>query len=457
MCGIAGWAGRPGDPGLLQRMGAVLAHRGPDDRGEMLRASAGFAFRRLSIIDVATGNQPLVSEDGAAAAVVNGEIYNHGELRRGLLERGHRFRTRCDVEVVLHLWEDEHERCLDRLRVMFALAIWDERERTLFLARDRVGKKPLYHCQLADGTLVFGSEIKAILQHPEVQREPNLAAIDQYLTLQYVPSPMTAFQGIRRLPPGHWLRWQDGRVHVQRYWELRFEPKLTEREPELEEETLRLLREAVSIRLESEVPLGAFLSGGVDSSAVVALAAEASRSRLRTFSIGFDHGDFDESPYARMVARRFDTEHHELRIADGPAELVDDLVWHYDQPFGDSSAIPSFQVARITRPHVTVVLNGDGGDEGFAGYQRYAAIQRHAGHYRLPGPLRSVRLTADRVCGRLSPRLRRLTEVRPGTAYQAYAARLSHGDPARKSWMYRSEALHALAGTSPVPLQHLEE
>src|SRR5499427_1379900 len=218
MCGIAGWAGRPGDPELLDRMGRVLLHRGPDERGQLIRGCAGFAFQRLSIIDVAGGNQPIENEDGTVAIVLNGEIYNHHELRRGIVERGHRLRTRSDVEVVLHLWEEEREACLERLRGMFALAIWDERERALLLARDRLGKKPLYHCTLADGTLVFGSEIKAILQHPEVRRQPDLAAIDHYLTLQYVPSPLTAFQGVRRLPPGHWLRWRDGRVEARRYW-----------------------------------------------------------------------------------------------------------------------------------------------------------------------------------------------------------------------------------------------
>ncbi|HYW27512.1 MAG TPA: asparagine synthase (glutamine-hydrolyzing) [Terriglobales bacterium] len=457
MCGIAGWAGRPGDPELLDRMGRVLLHRGPDERGQLIRGCAGFAFQRLSIIDVAGGNQPIENEDGTVAIVLNGEIYNHHELRRGIVERGHRLRTRSDVEVVLHLWEEEREACLERLRGMFALAIWDERERTLFLARDRVGKKPLYHCRLADGTLLFGSEIKAILQHPEVRRVPDLAAIDHYLTLQYVPSPLTAFEGVRRLAPGHWLRWSDGEVETRRYWRLQYGPKHSEPEVELREELVRILREAVAVRLESEVPLGAFLSGGVDSSAVVAMAAGSSAKRLKTFSIGFEEDEFDESPYARMVAERFGTEHHELRIGRTAPDLIDDIVWHYDQPFGDSSAIPSFHVARITRPHVTVVLNGDGGDESFAGYGRYRLVARTANLYRVPGPLRRAALGAARAVRRLQGRRGGgIAEYSHRDAYEAYVATLRHLSPVRKAWMYSHDALRDLPAEPPPMLEQLE-
>src|SRR5713226_3109914 len=304
MCGIAGLAGTPADAAVLERMAAAIAHRGPDDVGLMVEDRAGFAFRRLSIIDVAGGHQPIFNEDESAAIMLNGEIYNHHDLRKGLVERGHRFRTRSDVETVLHLWEEKGERCLAELRGMFALAIWNRRDRSLFLARDRVGKKPLYYATLPNGGIVFGSEIKAILQHPEVRREPDSRAIDQFLTLQYVPSPMTAFCGIERIPPAHWLRWRAGRVELGRYWRLEYENKFRESEPELKDELLRLLREAVTIRLESEVPLGAFLSGGIDSSAVVAFAAEALSQPLNTFSIGFEQAKFDESKYARMVAKK---------------------------------------------------------------------------------------------------------------------------------------------------------
>jgi asparagine synthase (glutamine-hydrolysing) len=438
MCGICGLAGTPADGELLEKMAAAIAHRGPDDGGLMVDGDAGFGFRRLSIIDVAGGHQPIFNEDESAAIMLNGEIYNHHELRAGLVDRGHRFRTRSDVETVLHLYEEKKERCLDDMRGMFALAIWDRRERTLFLARDRVGKKPLYYTQLGDGGIVFGSEIKAILQHPQVRREPNLPAIDHFLTVQYVPSPMTAFKGIERIPPAHWLRWRAGRVELGRYWRLEYEDKFREPEAELREELLRLLREAVSIRLESEVPLGAFLSGGIDSSAVVAFAAQASSRPLKTFSIGFEPAQFDESKYARMVAERFATDHHELVVKAGAPELIDDIVWHYDQPFGDSSAVPSFHVARITRPHVTVVLNGDGGDESFAGYDRYR-ISRFASYFKVPMPVRLGVQTMARPAARFLGRGRRIADVGVRDQFDAYYATLVHVHPTRKSGLYTAE------------------
>src|SRR5436190_626228 len=307
MCGIAGLAGTAADREVLEKMAVAIAHRGPDSDGFLVDNQAGLAFRRLSIIDVAGGDQPIFNEDESIAIILNGEIYNHHDLRKGLDERGHRFRTHSDVETVLHLFEEKGERCLDDLRGMFALAIWNRRDRSLFLARDRVGKKPLYYASLPAGGIVFGSEIKAILQHPLIRREPDLGAIDQFLVLQYVPSPGTAFAGIGRVPPAHWLRWREGHVELRRYWRLDYEDKLKASEAELREALLRLLREAVAIRLESEVPLGAFLSGGVDSSAVVAFASEVSSRPLNTFSIGFRHESFDESRYARMVATKFQT------------------------------------------------------------------------------------------------------------------------------------------------------
>ncbi len=438
MCGIAGLAGTPADAAVLERMAAAIAHRGPDDVGLMVEEAAGFAFRRLSIIDVAGGHQPIFNEDESAAIMLNGEIYDHHDLRAGLVDRGHRFRTHSDVETVLHLWEEKKERCLEDLRGMFALAIWDRRDRSLFLARDRVGKKPLYYSRLADGGIVFGSEIKAILQHPGVRREPDLGALDHFLTLQYVPSPMTAFQGIERIAPAHWLRWRAGKVETGRYWRLGYEDKFREPEQELREEMLRLLREAVTIRLESEVPLGAFLSGGIDSSAVVAFAAEAMSQPLKTFSIGFEPSQFDESKYARMVAERFATDHHELVVTAGAPELIDDIVWHYDQPFGDSSAVPSFHVARITRPHVTVVLNGDGGDESFAGYDRYR-VSRLAPYFKLPWPARMGIQTMARPAARFLGRGRRIAGVGVRDEFDAYYATLVHVHPSRKSSLYTDE------------------
>jgi asparagine synthase (glutamine-hydrolysing) len=438
LCGIAGLAGTEADPALLERMAAAIRHRGPDDVGILADDDGGFGFRRLSIIDVAGGHQPIFNEDESAAIILNGEIYNHHELRSGLVDRGHQFRTHSDVETVLHLWEEKGERCLADLRGMFAMAIWNRRDRSLFLARDRVGKKPLYYATLPNGGIVFGSEIKAILQHPDVKREPDLAALDHFLTLQYVPSPMTAFRGVRRIPPAHWLRWDAGKVVVERYWRLEYEDKFKAPEAELKEELLRLMREAVSIRLESEVPLGAFLSGGIDSSAVVAFASEAMSQPLKTFSIGFEPSAFDESKYARMVAEKFHTDHHELVVTEGAPELIDDIVWHYDQPFGDSSAVPSFHVARITRPHVTVVLNGDGGDESFAGYDRYR-ISRFANYFKLPMPARLGMQTMARPAARFLGRGRRIADVGVRDQFDAYYATLVHVHPSRKAALYTDD------------------
>jgi asparagine synthase (glutamine-hydrolysing) len=454
MCGIAGVAGKAPDQETLRLMGLAIAHRGPDESSEKLFANAGFAFRRLSIIDIAGGHQPIFNEEGTAAIVLNGEIYNHRELRTGLEARGHRFRTRSDVETVIHLWEEKGAECLNELRGMFALAIWDEREQTMLLARDRLGKKPLYYCELEDGGLVFGSEIKAILQFPNVRREPDLAAIDHFLTLQYVPSPLTAFRGIKRLPPAHWLRWAPGHVESRRYWKPDFDDKLQNSEEELREEALRLLREAVQIRLESEVPLGAFLSGGIDSSAVVAMAAGSVSGRLKTFSIGFESQAHDESAYARIVAERFDTDHHELVVGASPPGLLDDIVWHYDQPFGDSSAVPSFLVARITRPHVTVVLNGDGGDESFAGYERYK-LSDYEAYFRLPKVVRRGIATAALPAALVSRRGRRFRQMAPDDGYKAYFSTLLHLNFNERNRLYSLPLLHEASTQESPPLAML--
>lgn len=451
MCGIAGVVGEPPDAELLDRMAAVLAHRGPDGQGRLVTEQAGLAFTRLAIIDLETGDQPIHNETGTAAVVLNGEIYNHRELRGELEQRGHRFRTHSDVECVIHLWEDLGPACLERLRGMFALAIWDEPSRRLFLARDRIGKKPLYYHHLAAGGLVFGSEIKAILQHSAVSPRPDLAALDQFLTLQYVPSPMTAFAGVRRLPSAHWLSWQNGAVESGRYWRLDFEPKHTTPVPELREEVRRLLRDAVRSRLQSDVPLGVFLSGGVDSSAVALFAAEAGSHPVKTFSVGFEDAGFDESRFARRVASAIGAEHHELRIADAPVELLDDLVWHYDQPFGDSSAVPTWQIARATRADVTVVLTGDGGDEAFAGYDRYR-LARYGRLFALPGPARQAGFAA---VSRLPVPGRRLATLAPAGAREAYFMSLTHLAPAQKHGLYTDEFSRAAADLTSPPMAHL--
>ena len=418
---------------------------------------AGFAFRRLSIIDVAGGDQPIFNEDESAAIILNGEIYNYRELRAGLELRGHRFRTRSDVETVLHLWEEKGERCLTDLRGMFALAIWNRRDQSLFLARDRVGKKPSIaplarrrHRLCSLRSRPYSSTLRCAGAVPEIST-PSTSSSPSSTCRRRPP----LFAGSARLAPAHWLVWRDGHVDARRYWRLEYEKKLRESEPELAEEVLRLLRDSVKIRLESEVPLGAFLSGGIDSSAVVAFAAEALSKPLTTFSIGFRPSQFDESSYARQVATKFGTDHHELVVEASAPELIDDMVWHYDQPFGDSSAIPSFHVARITRPHVTVVLNGDGGDESFAGYDRYR-LSRYEDYFRLPLPLRLGLQMAARPASRYLGRGRRLLQGHIRDPFDAYFATLVHLHPERKSWLYSEDYFAKLSREWSPPLRHLK-
>jgi asparagine synthase (glutamine-hydrolysing) len=361
------------EPGVLLRMRDALAHRGPDDAGVYCAAGVGLAHRRLSIIDLSpAGRQPMANEDGTARIVFNGEIYNFQELRPALEAAGHRFRSRTDTEVVLHLYEEHGPDCLAFLRGMFAFAIWDERRRRLFLARDRLGKKPLVYQEDARA-FRFASEAKAILQDPAVEARPDPEAVARYLTYGYVPGARSAFAGFRRLPPAHSLVWEDGRATVRRYWSPRRDVKHDLTEAEWCAQIRERLREAVRVRLVSDVPLGAFLSGGIDSSAVVAMMAAAAPGRLRTFSIGFDDPDYDELRFARLVAERFGSEHHEDVVRMCPGAILDTLAWHYDEPFGDSSAVPTYYVAQAARRHVSVALTGDAGDESFGGYERYAA------------------------------------------------------------------------------------
>jgi asparagine synthase (glutamine-hydrolysing) len=355
----------------------TIAHRGPDDAGLWSHGPVALGHRRLSILDLSpAGHQPMSCAGGSLWIVFNGEIYNFRELREELEREGVVFRSRTDTEVILRLYRRDGVDCLRRLRGMFAFAIWDAREQQLFLARDRVGKKPLvYH---ADGRgITFASEIKAVLQDPGVGRELDPAAIHHYLTYQSVPAPMCAFRGVRKLPPGHYLVARRGQVRVERWWKLAYAPKLEARTPrqerDLEAELLERLEHATALRLVSDVPVGAFLSGGVDSSAVVAMMCRRAGGPVRTFSIGFDDDDYDEMAFARETARHFGTAHTEFRVRPSALEVLPRLVWHYDEPFADASAVPTYHVARLAREHVTVVLNGDGGDESFAGYNRYAA------------------------------------------------------------------------------------
>jgi asparagine synthase (glutamine-hydrolysing) len=387
MCGICGIVytdpERQADPGLVERMAGVQSHRGPDDQGVWTKENVGLGHVRLSIIDLSPlGHQPMTNEDNSVWITFNGEIYNFLELREELLQKGHQFRSRTDTEVIVHLWEEEGVRCVERLRGMFAFAIWDNKAKVLFLARDRMGKKPLFYAMLPDRFL-FGSEIKAILQDPEIKLEPDLRAIHYYLAYQSVPSPYCAFCGIQKLPPAHCLLVKQGTGEPRRYWKLSYKEKLTvsgpKAEQDLQEEILERLREAVRVRLVSDVPLGAFLSGGLDSSMIVALMAGIFNHSVKTFSISFAQEEYNEAHFARMVADRYHTDHHEFKVTPDAKAIFPELVWHYNEPFADPSAIPTYYVSQLARQHVTVVLNGDGGDENFAGYPRYAG-NGHTGH-----------------------------------------------------------------------------
>lgn len=397
MCGICGKInldGRPVDEDLVRRMAATLSHRGPDDAGVYAKGGAGLGHRRLSIIDLSpSGHQPMCNEDGTVWIVFNGEVYNYQALRSQLLAQGHRFKSNSDTETIIHGYEEWGiEGILKHLRGMFAFAIWDERDRTLFLARDRVGKKPLVY-YLDKDCLIFGSEIKAILADDGVTRVPDFTAIHHYLTWQSVPSPFSAFSGIRKLPPAHYLVCKGGKTELSRYWGLSYLPKHDLTVNGLKAEIVSRLTEAIRIRLISDVPLGAFLSGGIDSSAVVALMAGIMKEPVKTFSIGFKEESYNELKYARMVAERYGTDHTEFIVEPDAVEVLPKLVWHYNEPFADPSAIPTYYVSKLARQHVTVVLNGDGGDENFAGYGRYRANAfSQAVHRFFPTPLAKVML-----------------------------------------------------------------
>jgi len=385
MCGITGVVGSlRTDRSTLQRMNDTLRHRGPDGEGAYWSDDAGLAMRRLAIIDVAGGDQPIYNEDGRVCVVYNGEIYNFLELRHELEGRGHRFATQSDTEVIVHAYEEYGVECVERLWGMFALAVWDSRQQVLLLARDRLGKKPLVYYADPHGGLAFASELQALLAHPSVPREVDPRAIDDYLTYLYVPAPTTAYRNVRKLPPGHRLVWHNGTSTVEPYWRVRFADKRRITEADAVDEFGTLLRDAVRRRMIADVPLGAFLSGGMDSSSVVAEMAELSTTPVKTFSIGFGERDFDELRYARQVAERFGTEHHELVVEPRAAEILPTLVRHYGEPYGDSSAIPTFYVAQLTRQHVTVALNGDGGDELLAGYERHWAARVAARYDTIP-------------------------------------------------------------------------
>jgi asparagine synthase (glutamine-hydrolysing) len=378
MCGICGkliFKDSSPPPETIRAMCDTIVSRGPDDEGIYTAPHIGLGQRRLSIVDLAPGAcPPLTNEDNTVWLVFNGEIYNFRELRAKLREFGHRFRTYTDTEVIIHLYEDDGVECLQKLRGMFAFALWDMRRELLFCARDRMGKKPFCYT-LTPQSFVFGSEIKAVTADPEVPVSPNYYAIDQYLTYQFVPSPMTAFQGIKRLRAGEYLACGlNGNVETRRYWEPPLDGKTAASQREIEAELLENLRESVRLRMVADVPLGAFLSGGIDSATVVALMAQESAMPVKTFSIGFEEEGLNELPYARLIAERYGTEHHELIVKPNAAEVLPLLVRHYNEPFADSSALPTYYVSKMTHQYVKVALSGDGGDESFAGYDNYGAI-----------------------------------------------------------------------------------
>jgi len=403
MCGIAGivrWDGAPVPEHEIRDMCSAIVHRGPDDEGVYLGDGVALGMRRLSIIDLEGGRQPISNEDGSVWIVFNGEIYNYRELRRDLEQRGHLFKTDSDTETIVHLYEEHGARCVERLRGMFAFAIWDERARQLLLARDRLGIKPLYYADRGN-EIVFASELKPILQLARVPRAVDWGAAHHLFTSLSTPSSRSIVDGVAKLEPARTAvaSRTSPRLRIEKYWDIQFTPNERASEGELIEQLRHLLTESVALHQISDVPVGAFLSGGIDSSAVVALMSRPAAGRLKTFSIGFAESAFDELPHARQVAAQFNTDHHDVVLNPDVVQIVEDLTWYLDEPFGDTSAIPTYMVSKLASAHVKVVLSGDGGDELFAGYDKYVVEQRERRRDRIPAPLRAM---ASGV-GRLMP------------------------------------------------------
>jgi asparagine synthase (glutamine-hydrolysing) len=441
MCGIAGKfnfdAARPIEPDRLVAMTSVVAHRGPDAAGYFIGPGIGLGHRRLSIIDLSTGDQPLCNEDRTVWVIFNGEIYNFAEIRSQLESFGHQFRTHSDTEVIVHAYEQWGDSAVDRFRGMFAFALWDEPKRRLLLVRDRLGVKPLYYSATASG-ITFGSEIKSLLEDADVPRDWSPAALDAYLTLQYVPCPQTMYDGIWKLPPGHLLVAERGHVSTRRYWDLTFTGDGNPaRENEYLEQLDALVNESVRLRLISDVPLGAFLSGGIDSSAVVASMAETCAGRVVTTTVGFDEQGFNELEYARAVARHLGVEQHETIVRPDIVDLLPKLAWHFDEPFADSSAVPTYYVSQAAREHVTVALSGDGGDELWAGYARHRVEQWELTARRWLGPAGGT--LAGRLAGHLPLSVKGARSVRHLALppAEAYARKHAYG-------LFESDARGAL-------------
>ena len=414
MCGIAGVyeyaTGRPVETQALLDMLSVIRHRGPDDEGTYVHNNFAMGMRRLSIIDLAGGKQPISNEDGSVTVVFNGEIYNYRELREKLRARGHKLVTASDTEVIVHLYEELGQDCVRELRGMFGFALWDAARQRLFIARDRLGIKPLYYLEHR-GCLIFASEIKAILQHPHVTADVNMDALSQFISLKYVPAPQTMFAGIRCVPPGHTITCDPQKLEVKSYWQLSFarDENYNASEEKCAEQLAELLRECVKLHLVSDVPFGAFLSGGVDSSTIVALMSQLLDRPVKTFSVGFDGNGaaYSELPYARLVSKRYETDHHEILVRPSDLmNLAEKVVWHLDQPIADNACVANYMVAELASRHVKMVLTGEGGDELFAGYARYAGEAMWSWFRNIPQPARSlaVRLS-KRIPGFRRPKL----------------------------------------------------
>lgn len=463
MCGIAGFIALDDRSTEVERtmiveaMCDAIRHRGPDHRGVFVKGRAAVGMQRLAIIDVAHGQQPIFSEDGRFAIVFNGEIYNYREIRKELEAKGRRFSTNSDTETILNTYLEFGEKCVLKLRGMFAFAILDTKDDSLYIARDRVGKKPLFFATASDGAFVFASEIKSILEYPDIDSSIDFSALDAYVTFGYVPEDYCIFRSIRKLMPGHFLTYKYHKQSTTKYWDFSYNDRdirSARTEHELALQVREQVREAVSVRLMSEVPLGAFLSGGVDSSTIVAMMAELSDRPVKTFSIGFNEASYNELPYARLVAERFATEHHEFIVTPDLSEMVDDIAWHFDEPFADSSALPTYLVSKLAREHVTVVLSGDGGDEIFGGYSRYATNRRLGFFSYMPGLLRSVsRVLSERLSDRARGKnfLYHISLDRVGQ----YIDLVSHSNLPKRKKLYSDSMVRELSGYEESPEQYL--
>ena len=461
MCGIAGiirWNQSPVNEGEIRSMCRSMAHRGPDDEGIYLKDGVALGMRRLSIIDLAHGQQPISNEDGTVWIVFNGEIYNYAELRRDLESRGHVFKAASDTETIVHLYEEYGDRCVDHLRGMFAFAIWDEKDRRLLLARDRLGIKPLYYAE-RDGEIAFASELKPILELPHIDRSLNWEAV-HHLFSSLVTSPsQSVVDGVKKLEPARIATAANGRrLEVTRYWDVTFQPNERASEGELVEQLRSLLAESVKLHQVSDVPVGAFLSGGLDSSTVVATMAPMNPTPIKTFSIGFRDAAFDELSHARQVAAEFGTDHYDLVLEPDVVPMVEDLAWYLDEPFGDTSAIPTYMVSKLAARHVKVVLSGDGGDELFAGYDKYIVEDRERAYDRVPS---SIKRVAGLVGGAMPEGMRGRRFLRhfglSGFPRYLDAQTLIHAEEMRK--LFRPDAFAEMSRHDPwaASLSHLQQ